>query len=317
MESINSKNDTKIAKDALIEFFLPILRFVNFFKDISSSKLRDEEIFIKISNIEKVIENNGRFYFECNELVKRVGNDLVNQEILLNKLNNEFSNVRKFIDGESLFSVAFEDKLQLATSNITEIINKTSDLKTRELPHGGTLTNGAAELGLASIEVVLKGIIKNSKSKPYLFGVNKGGNFLASYLAHRIDLHEKFLVKCDYRVDFDRVMNCEKRVIFDEPVVIIDDVTRSGKTLGRVKSHLQKMYPNSNIFTIVLVTVCPEAEVDFKLPMNVDYSPWFTRNSDVSLPWSRSASATIESEVYFDDIEMDQIASRLQIDNNN
>ena len=259
------------------------------------------------------IENSKSDNVENREYLTQIERAMLNQERLLKDISKDLFVTRQFIDTQNLHSIALEDGSLSVTSNISRLVNKTLGLKTSRLRHGGSVTTGAAEIGLANIEVLLRDIAKNENSTPHLFGINKGGAFLANYLAHRIGLHQKYLVKCDYRAEFDKIIMCEERDI-SGPVVIIDDVTRSGKTLKKVKKHLEEAYPNSNVFSIVLVMVDSDMEAHRQVSSLVDYAPLITKYPSVSLPWSRRPNMReIDSEEYFNDIEMDQIIDSLKL----
>ncbi|MDG9667696.1 phosphoribosyltransferase [Hahella sp. CR1] len=194
-------------------------------------------------------------------------------------------------------------------SRVNNIIESTDELLTRKLTPNETLTHSAAEIGIGNIEYLLKNILTSENSKPYLFGINKGGALIANYLSHRMALHEKFLVKCDYRPDIDKIY-CEKRDI-SGPIVIIDDVTRSGTTLFKVKEHIKSVYPDNPIYCFVLVVVDSNLNGD-TITNLVDYAPWITENKTISLPWSGTTSENIKIDDYFDDTEMDQIIGRIK-----
>lgn len=314
MSFVTKKSEKDIAINAIAEFLLPLQKLVFFVKYISSSELRNKELVEKISKIEVAVEKERVEYRRFFSAWEKLEKTIYSQEEKLASIDRELADTRQYINRLNLYSKAFEDKSQSMESHIGKLVNKTYELKTRELIHGGTLTNAAAEIGLANIEFLLKGIEKNEKSKPYIFGLNKGGMFLATYLAHRMDLHEKYIVKCDYRPDFDKVVFCENREI-DGPIVIIDDVTRTGATMRRMKDYVREKYPSCSVFSVVLVTARSRHNLTNEDYEIVDYSPWFTQQSSVTLPWSKSSEDdVIESDKYFDDVEMDQIVSRLKFD---
>jgi hypothetical protein len=43
----------------------------------------------------------------------------------------------------------------------------------------------------------------------------------------------------------------------------------------------------------------------------VDYAPWISENNQIDLLWSEESEGLIDRDIYFDDIEMDQIKRRL------
>lgn len=122
-------------------------------------------------------------------------------------------------------------------------------------------------------------------------------------------MHQKYLVKFDYNVDLEKIY-CENRAITG-PIVIVDDVVRTGRTLNKVKNFLRESYPDSPIYCVVLVVASNENDGD-KIFDIVDYTPWFSDNKDITLPWSRDSKQIMEKKKYFDDNEMDQIVGRIK-----
>jgi len=308
---ISRKNNMLIARDALTEFFHPLIKFGQLVKYISDSKYRNDELFKTLSRIESRVNEAEQFQLEILRTSQELNNVLnTTQRNLLNHLKDEFTKSQELIREEITTS---SSKLNLHPNSflspISSIVNQDKYLEMKELVDGKELTRSAAEIGLANIEYVIKRVSNNAKKIPHLFGVNKGGAFLANYIAHRMGLHEKLLVKCDYRPDFDNFY-VEKRNI-DGPIVILDDVTRTGTTLRRVKEHLLEKHPESNFITIVLVMSCKDKQKCDEAHKVVDYAPWMTTQPNVTLPWSRSSNDSIESSSYFDDKEMDQIIGRL------
>ncbi len=206
----------------------------------------------------------------------------------------------------------YEDNTFPISSRIEKLIGNKLKLLSVSLYHDNTITSSAAEFGLASIEVALRSIAKNYDTPPHLFGINRGGAFLVSYLAHRLDIHEKFLVKYDYRVDYEKKIYEERKI--NGPVVIIDDVSRTGKTIKVVKEHLAEKYPDSEIYTLTLARVVNDFS-SHKLSINfdiIDYSPLITRDKDVTLPWSsKEKDAELIVDDFFSDVEMDQVSGFL------
>jgi hypothetical protein len=196
-------------------------------------------------------------------------------------------------------------------SKINNLISGVRDLEARQLVPNVELTHAASEIGVGNIEFLLSKLIDYKKESPYLFGVNKGGAFIANYLAHRMKLHEKYLVKCDYNVEYQKIY-CEDREIRG-PIILVDDVVRSGKTLSVVRSYLQDKYPDSRIYCMVLVFAGDKDDLA-KIKRIVDYFPWITQNKEISLLWSSDSRPDIpevDAEDFFNDKEMDQIVGRI------
>jgi hypoxanthine phosphoribosyltransferase len=301
----DNRNDLNIAKDALVEFFLPLTQFVKFLKYGSLSNLLNEELLTRLSQVEVNTEIQMSHY---KDICIQIESAIFSQKAMLKSINEELVNTRQLISRQHINSSALEDLSYSVTSPIANLVNKTWGLETRELTHGGELSHTAAEIGMAYIEFLLKRITATQKATPHLFGMNKGGAFLANYLAHRMNLDQKYLVKFDI-TKFEKIM-CENREV-NGPIVIIDDVTRTGSTLKSAKEYLKNKYPKSKVYTFVLVSV--RSEVDENTSALVDYAPWFTKSSKVTLPWSKNRTDdAILTEEYFSDLEMDQIAGRLE-----
>jgi pyrimidine operon attenuation protein/uracil phosphoribosyltransferase len=188
-------------------------------------------------------------------------------------------------------------------------------LKQRRLVGDRLLTQAAADIGVADLEILLSTLRKVSGHTPYLVGVNKGGSLVANFLAHRLGLHEKYLIKCDYRPDYEKLY-CENRPIANGHIVIIDDVVRTGKTITSVKQYFVDTYPNASVFSLCLVCVYtnePEAP-----PNPVDYCAWIAKSENIEMPWSGNAfrvatDAVVEPKSFiFNDHEIDQIVGQSQ-----
>ena len=311
MSSLHRSPERLIAKTALMNFFLPLINALDYLKYAIHRRYREEAIDNKISKMASELHEQNNNYQEVRELISTVQAYMLTHENRMLVFSKEIADARRFLGRQNLYSSALENHSRTLASHIGFLANSTLDLKTRKLSHGEFLTTAAAEIGMANIEFLLKGIKKNEKSEPFLFGVNKGGQFLAAYLAKRMQLAENHIVDCVYGPDAQVV--CEDRDITGS-IVLIDDVTRTGKTLNIVKNYLNKKYPNAMIVSFVLVTAVPDQEAVGAPASIVDYSPWVTGHLTVSLPWSSPSEDKLNETDYFNELEMDQIVSRLEFD---
>ena len=307
----NTSNDhiVNIIKSAVNEFFLPITKVRSSLKKLVSRSIEEEKIIERLHKLEISLTESIGLQVEATKSFERLNKSVQLQKDLITKLNNNFSYINKYVSSQSFMSEALEDYSNTLKSNISKIVDKSRDLRIRRLVPGNELTMLAAELGLANIEYILSGIVKNKKKTPYLFGINKGGAFLANYLAHRLELDQKYLVKCDYNIEYDKIY-CENRDI-DSPIVIIDDVVRTGRTIEKIREYLGSQYPASKIYSIALVVSCEKKLDHEKLFEFIDYSPWVSNFSKVTLPWSKVTVSDNESGMYFNDKEMDQVVGRI------
>lgn len=308
MDIINKENMYKSIVSATNEFFAPVTNVVNFFKNISGVHYQQEEILKKIKNIEFQYEKIAELEQSQVSMSGLITKSMQQHEVIMSSIYKSFNEITKKLPSDVLLSLSSENNVINEFSNY---IISNSDLITRELASGDILTNSAAEIGIGNLEVLISHIIKKESTNPYLFGINKGGAFIANYLSHRLGLEEKYLVKCDYRIDLDKIY-CENREI-DGPIVILDDVSRTGRTLHKVKSYLKNIYPENKMYTMSLI-ISSEDEDERDIAFDfVDYSPWITRNKKVLLPWSNEVKKTLEAKNYFNDVEMDQIIGRLKL----
>ncbi len=177
---------------------------------------------------------------------------------------------------------------------------------------GEKLSVTASDMGMASIEMIFRAI-QAANQRPYIFAVNKGGALLSTYFAHKLQLHEKYLIKCDYRTDIERPYCHDIRDSIDGPIVIIDDIARSGKTISEVYKYLRGLYPKNTFYMFTLVKY---NEAKFEGGLNV-FSPWVSETAKVTFPWSHKnrTSDEFDSNYYFDEEGIDHVLELLK--NNN
>lgn len=202
----------------------------------------------------------------------------------------------------------------LYESFVNEAVRKRSELYPKPLMGGRVLTQTASHIAMSNIEYLTKVISTHHKSsRPYLFGINKGGSLIANYVAHRLGLHENYLVKCDWDPLTKRENFEDKEV--DGPIIILDDVSRSGRTLDTVRKILESKYPEASIYCMVLVVTRADDVTAYssQFTTSVNYAAWYTAESHIQLPWSLVSEDGLNVAEYFEDEEMDQVGSRFSM----
>jgi len=298
-------------KGAIQDFFKPFINLYKFFDNLSSIKPIEEDILNKLKSIEYDLSLIKLTEIEQRDEFRLLKNEVHTQKQIFKEVLFDFNKTMDTVSGNNFLSSTLDDSLYTVSSHVSILLDEVRGLQPRELSRGETLSHAAAELGLANIEYLLTRITKNRGHKPFLFGLNKGGGMLAHVLAHRMDLHQKYLVKCDYNIEYESIY-CEDRDVLDSSIIIIDDVSRTGKTLNIIKEYLHKKYPRTKVYTVVLVSSLQEKiGLDSFIPQ-IDYAPWYSRHSTITFPWSKHEIDTSKSQTYFNDLEMDQIVGRLK-----
>jgi hypoxanthine phosphoribosyltransferase len=147
----------------------------------------------------------------------------------------------------------------------------------------------SSEIGIAKIELVITKIKEVEQTEPVLFGVNKSGDFLASYIANRLNFHQKNLSRCHIK-DNNEIICQSRKIPSSKPIIIIDGISRTGKSLSLVKNFLHEKYAQSKIYTMVLVAVEHEPSIAIAY---IDYAAWTSTNPTLKLPWSSEPETTI------------------------
>lgn len=206
---------------------------------------------------------------------------------------------------------AIGEELRVKLSSQLRLESKSTQylpvLRPKRLVDDAQLSPAAADIGVADLEILLRGLIKATHRTPFLVGVNKGGALVANFLAHRLSMHEKYLVKCDFRTDYGKLF-CEDRPILGD-IVIIDDVVRTGRTISTVRQHFKTKYPDSAIFALCLVYVHSEVQENLDASI-IDYHAWFATSPHISMPWSSRAEA--DPNAFFDDVEIGQLVGQIE-----
>jgi len=311
-------NEINWIKSAFTEFFQPITVLVTVIQRIASMPNKSDEMEATLRLLHEQIK---KVAYDHDQISERMSLYYEKQDSAIKenlKYITNLDNDIKSIDFTLKKTLGYynEDKSNLSHSYIDEMTFKISELKTKELIDGNKLTMPAAEMGLANIQYLLSILQQKERTKPYLVGVNRGGTSLAALLAKRLDLEGKYVLRCDYNKKYDRVFDVdENRTDIDGPVVIVDDITRTGTTLRKVQKYIKEKYKDKKIFTFILIASCNKQSNFKEVKEIIDYTPWVTQYKDVHLPWNdvKEGEQIIPSD-FFDDLEINQFLGRLSYD---
>lgn len=234
-----------------------------------------------------------------------------NKRANLRGLKRSNSNGVTITNSHSLSQVAHRDAKITA---LYEIIFNNNSLLPKPLAPGRALSRSAASLAMSNLEYLVRSIALESSVSPHLFGVNKGGGLVSTWIGHRLQLHEKYLVKCDWNTELEKEY-IEPRE-FSGPIIILDDLSRTGSTLTRIHHVITKKYPQSMVYCMVLVSSTKNMASSYPTFSGtgvIDYAAWLTEDETLELPWSSSTSNEIDANDFFDDTEMDQVGGRITI----
>ena len=187
-----------------------------------------------------------------------------------------------------------------------------SELEPSLLVEGDRLSSTAANIGFSNLELVARALMNEHPSTiPYFFGINRGGGLIANLLSQRLKLDQKFLIRCDYKPKWKRVL-CEPRNGV-KLAIIVDDAVRTGETIMAVKAKLAEVYPEARLFVMALVVSGAETETfptrEQRLFSLLDYYPWVSMSRRTTLPWTGEESE--EAADFIDEDGIDQLVGRL------
>lgn len=316
--SIYRQNEINWIKSAFSEFFHPITVLVSTIKKVANVSKKTEDLEFRLKLLHDQLNQTT---LEYDSFYKEIKIFFEKQNLSTKENMKYIVNLDSGIKDTNLMMRKYlghftENKKNVNFSYIDEMTFKISELKTKELVNGDKLTLPAAEMGMANIQYLLSIIQQNESKKPYLIGVNRGGTSLACFLAKRLDLEAKYVLRCDYNKDYGRVIDQDKkRTELDGPIVIIDDITRTGTTLRNVQKYIKDKYRGSKILTFILLVSCKNEKNFSELNTIIDYTPWFTQNDNVHLPWNdvKEDENIIPGE-FFNDLEINQFLGRLSYD---
>ena len=164
----------------------------------------------------------------------------------------------------------------------------------KEVQSDGVLPVSSALVGVVSLEVFAR---KNRPKYKYIIGVNRGGWLLSTYLAHRLDIDRDHLLRFDSAKD-TIIDDLEDIKIKSYDVLLVDDISRTGKSIEKAIKYLKNHFPDCKIKTAVLVICDKNLDREY-----IDFYPYYTYYPDVQLPWSseerkkEARKAQLESSV--------------------
>ena len=186
-----------------------------------------------------------------------------------------------------------------------------SPLFTPRLLSGNHLTRAAAAVGFAALEDFAQHRRQPVKGPTVLVGLNRGGYLLAQMLWERGHLQADGLLRCE--------CNPHTRLLTFDPVVpsdvgsliLIDDVVRTGRTVGLVRGVLRRQFPNvpQSMFALTAVS---ESYQGGPLPYELDFCAWISRDPRLRFPWSGGAEHDPNPSTYLDTTGVNQIEGWLR-----
>jgi hypoxanthine phosphoribosyltransferase len=137
-----------------------------------------------------------------------------------------------------------------------------------------------------------------------IVGLNRGGSIVGAWLALQLNVKDEQFVKC-FVDPLKEKAECPTQSLFGK-ILVIDDISRSGKTLQIARRHLMQKRRN-NQFEIVLATLIACSKDGIK-PVNdgLAYFPFLTKDEQLRLPWTQeivtssyqnAAAGTLSKEV--------------------
>lgn len=183
-----------------------------------------------------------------------------------------------------------------------------SDFPVTLAPENQNLSKVAADLGFAALEVYLQRL--QNEYSPCLLGVNRGGFLLATLLSKRRGLNDRYLIKCNCDPESGSVL-LERDVPLEvSSLIIIDDVVRTGRTMGAVRTYLRDHYPNVAQHAIALAVIS-SGYLGTGVPYDIDFCPWISRNPKLKFPWSDASEREPDPNRYLDTRGLNQIGGWL------
>lgn len=133
------------------------------------------------------------------------------------------------------------------------------------------------------------------KLKPdYIVGVNRGGTMIGAFVSLGLGIKSKNFIRCLVSRKGKYKATCGAKHL-SGTVVVLDDISRSGRTLQAAVDEIARKNPNINtIYSAVLITTLN----DKNIPMfkELDYFSFATQDNNMYLPWTPKLSKDSESE---------------------
>ncbi len=140
----------------------------------------------------------------------------------------------------------------------------------------GVLPVSSTLFGVITLELYAR------KKKPdYLIGINRGGWLLSTYLAHRLNIDRKKLLRFDSKRKAIIDNNIDHSNLNYKSILLVDDISRKGDSIKIAHEYMKEKFPDGTSSTVVLV-ICGENEAKHC----IDFYPYCTEYIDIQLPWS-------------------------------
>jgi hypoxanthine phosphoribosyltransferase len=148
----------------------------------------------------------------------------------------------------------------------------------------GVLAASSTFIGVIGLEFFAK-----ERSPKYLIGVNRGGWLLSAYLAQRLNIDRSHLLRFDSgKGNFAEELISINR---QDSILLIDDISRTGKSLQIAIDYLKKRFPDNDLSVAVLV-VCEHNTMKDQIACY----PYYTKTPDIELPWSSEERKIVARE---------------------
>jgi adenine/guanine phosphoribosyltransferase-like PRPP-binding protein len=141
----------------------------------------------------------------------------------------------------------------------------------------------------------------------YIVGLNRGGVLVGAYIALATTLpSKKFGRCCIYFENQNSIIECEIGKI-SGTVLLVDDITRTGRTVSEAIKYLQKS--NKNIKVHVATIVAVTTDKNKRIIDSVDFCAIGVENSEIKLPWHFEGDPETSKHREKDDLKQAHISS--------
>jgi len=144
-----------------------------------------------------------------------------------------------------------------------------------EVQSDGVLPESSALIGLVKLEANAQAVRPD-----IIVGINRGGWLLSAYLAHRLEIERSSILRYDSAKNKIVDANSTIKGFSHMAILLVDDISRSGRSMEKGLKDVQALFPNSQIKTSVLVTCNAERTG------TIDFAAYYTKEPDIQLPWS-------------------------------
>jgi len=119
----------------------------------------------------------------------------------------------------------------------------------------------------------------------FIVGLNRGGVMMGAYISLSIGLPSKNFKRCCVTSSKENVyVECEFTELYGN-VIVIDSITRTGKTMESAMFNLTKNYPNVKSISSATVVASTNDRGE-TICKALDYYVLGSKNINISLPWA-------------------------------